>query len=891
MSGAPPFHGPPIGSVTIPGGGGGGGGDGTVTSVNASTNLDFITIGGIPITVSGTIQINAADDLDANLVVATPDGETGTVGLRALVNNDLPVVAVSKGGTGLSSAPASGQLLIGNGSGYTLATLSAGTGITVGNGAGVIEVSINSDVVTLTGVQTLTNKTLTAPTIASFTNATHSHQSAAGGGTLNAAAIAAGTLNAARLPVMEGADGAAPGEQGAVPAPAFDDDGNFLRGDATWASVMQDFTVAADSGTPEVVGDGATLTIAGGVGIVTEVESPDTVTVHIDDTVATLDDAQTLTNKTLTMPTIANFTNATHSHQSAAGGGSLDAAAIGSGELAHERGGLEADVSAYHGVPFISSGATSQIKYNVAAADFPTVNDDETEGYSVGSRWVRVDFAPLLNHEWVCVDATPGAAVWRQSSLPAIPANDRIVVSNSGIWTAAAPSFDANVITSGTLAYERGGLQSNVADYNGVPFIGGGATSELRYNMSATTDPTTGDDDGDGYAIGSRWYNLTDDTEWVCLDASTGAAVWVETTGGGTVDWASPGDIGTDTPAEGHFTDLGVRGDAVFNTDGNFVEFRVAGASGSSLLVVDTINDRVGIGTNAPDALLDVRGNVNFTNAAEQVQFNITGYGNQAAVFAAAAISGRRARGFPGSETAVQSGDRLIAINATGYDGSAFQQGAQIIGATTENWDGSSRGTEWQFRTTPNGTTSLTTQMTIGADGTVTASNISLGTNNPVTATNEGNIQNHNYTTASSGNAVHSPILQGFRARGTLSSPEAVSAGDSLFRIIGYGHYGTGTGAAGDIVFQAAENFTSTARGGRIVFLVTPTGGTARQQQLILHSDGRLEIEGTLDHDGASFGVRGVTPATMPNLGSWAGMTNAQRVEAIRDALAIQGLR
>jgi hypothetical protein len=54
------------------------------------------------------------------------------------------------------------------------------------------------------------------------------------------------------------------------------------------------------------------------------------------------DATQTLTNKTLTTPTlstpvIANFTSATHNHQNAAGGGSLDAAAIGSGTLANAR--------------------------------------------------------------------------------------------------------------------------------------------------------------------------------------------------------------------------------------------------------------------------------------------------------------------------------------------------------------------------------------------------------------------------------------------------------------------------------------------------------------------------------------------------------------------------
>jgi len=43
---------------------------------------------------------------------------------------------------------------------------------------------------------------------------------------------------------------------------------------------------------------------------------------------------QTLTNKTLTLPTIADFTNAVHNHKNAAGGGVLDALAIGSGTLA-----------------------------------------------------------------------------------------------------------------------------------------------------------------------------------------------------------------------------------------------------------------------------------------------------------------------------------------------------------------------------------------------------------------------------------------------------------------------------------------------------------------------------------------------------------------------------
>ncbi|MBM4240570.1 MAG: hypothetical protein FJ150_02695 [Euryarchaeota archaeon] len=43
--------------------------------------------------------------------------------------------------------------------------------------------------VTVSATQTLTNKTLTTPTIASFTNATHNHSNAAGGGQISASAI------------------------------------------------------------------------------------------------------------------------------------------------------------------------------------------------------------------------------------------------------------------------------------------------------------------------------------------------------------------------------------------------------------------------------------------------------------------------------------------------------------------------------------------------------------------------------------------------------------------------------------------------------------------------------------------------------------------------------
>jgi hypothetical protein len=51
------------------------------------------------------------------------------------------VTAVINGGTGLSTIPSNGQLLIGNGTGYTLNTLGFGAGISVTNGSGTITVA------------------------------------------------------------------------------------------------------------------------------------------------------------------------------------------------------------------------------------------------------------------------------------------------------------------------------------------------------------------------------------------------------------------------------------------------------------------------------------------------------------------------------------------------------------------------------------------------------------------------------------------------------------------------------------------------------------------------------------------------------------------------------
>ena len=82
--------------------------------------------------------------IPAPRVAFTQDGQITTQWFRWLNNvytitgSGLGITPVINGGTGLGTIPTNGKLLIGNGTGYSLNTLTAGTGITVTNGVGTI---------------------------------------------------------------------------------------------------------------------------------------------------------------------------------------------------------------------------------------------------------------------------------------------------------------------------------------------------------------------------------------------------------------------------------------------------------------------------------------------------------------------------------------------------------------------------------------------------------------------------------------------------------------------------------------------------------------------------------------------------------------------------------
>lgn len=77
---------------------GAGTGSGTVTSVAMSVPEGF-TIGGSPVTSTGTLAISYTSGLTANQFLATPNGSTGAMSLRSIVAADIPTLNQSTTGS------------------------------------------------------------------------------------------------------------------------------------------------------------------------------------------------------------------------------------------------------------------------------------------------------------------------------------------------------------------------------------------------------------------------------------------------------------------------------------------------------------------------------------------------------------------------------------------------------------------------------------------------------------------------------------------------------------------------------------------------------------------------------------------------------------------------
>jgi hypothetical protein len=152
-------------------------GTGFIASVSAtsplqSTGTQSVVISIASSTGSGAVVLASGAQFSATSANITTLTGTNFSATSLTLTNALKV---AEGGTGVDSTPTNGQLLIGNGTGYTLATLTAGTGVTITNNAGSISISAAGlPIVTVTASTAITavagnHYILTAATTATVT--------------------------------------------------------------------------------------------------------------------------------------------------------------------------------------------------------------------------------------------------------------------------------------------------------------------------------------------------------------------------------------------------------------------------------------------------------------------------------------------------------------------------------------------------------------------------------------------------------------------------------------------------------------------------------------------------------------------------------------------------
>lgn len=173
----------------------------------------------------------------------------------------------------------------------------------------------------------------------------------------------------------------------------------------------------------------------------------------------------------------------------------------------------------------VPTPASSTPQGNVSASA-PTANDDSGDGYEVGSRWIQVGSPAITSREWVCIDATVGAAVWIDLKAEVPTGTQGLLDQNVG------QGFDSRTKRVSPIFYPLVGSEVTWTHKTGMN--GGATQTGLRKN--GTTDAATNYNDNLPPSSGSQHSMIVPATYDVA-----GAYIYLWTDGGYN-DGYTPGD-------------------------------------------------------------------------------------------------------------------------------------------------------------------------------------------------------------------------------------------------------------------------------------------------------------------------------------------------------------
>jgi len=141
----------------------------------------------------------------------------------------------------------------------------------------------------------------------------------------------------------------------------------------------------------------------------------------------------------------------------------------------------------------------------------PTVNDDSSLGYDIGQTWVNSATSDIFT----LVDNTVGVAVWKKLDIihPVVVASDPTITDDT---------------THGYVVGQTWVNTTTNAFFTLVDNTTGAAIWQGMANSAAVegTAPLATSDDNNGYQTGQIWIDTVNGKSYVCVDNTTGAAIW-----------------------------------------------------------------------------------------------------------------------------------------------------------------------------------------------------------------------------------------------------------------------------------------------------------------------------------------------------------------------------